>query len=137
MSLIITIYFGMQTYESHEKGGARTSMTEDKELRARKELLDLCNFFGRNRRDWIALILSRIPFEQNTDGAFNAREHSIEFPDHLFQFNITNPAKQTKIPKTLIQFNLSLKTKIATGTRISEATTLVNTAAIPRFQPVR
>jgi len=58
-------------------------------------------------------------------------------PLYLFQLSMTSPARQTKIPVTFTQFNLSLKTKIATGTRINEATTLVSTAAMPRFQPER
>lgn len=60
-----------------------------------------------------------------------------EYLSYLFQFNITNPARQTRIPRILIQEILSLNRRTATGTRISEATTLTSTAAIPRCQPAR
>jgi hypothetical protein len=40
---------------------------------------------------------------------------------YLYQFNITNPTKKTKIPKILTQEILSLKIIIAAGTRISDA----------------
>src|ERR1043165_1985802 len=50
---------------------------------------------------------------------------------------MTNPTRHTKIPTTFTQFNLSLNTNIATGTKINEATTLTSTAAIPKFQPER
>jgi hypothetical protein len=61
----------------------------------------------------------------------------IETPIYLFQFSMTNPAKQTTIPAMLTHEILSLKMKTATGSRISEATTLTSTAAIPKFQPAR
>lgn len=56
---------------------------------------------------------------------------------YFFQFNMTKPAKQTKMPTMLTHEILSLKKMTATGSRISEATTLTRTAAMPRFQPAR
>src|SRR5688572_20427259 len=56
---------------------------------------------------------------------------------YFFQFNMIKPIKHIKIPITFTHESLSLKINIATGTRIKEATTFVNTAAIPKFQPER
>lgn len=112
-------------------------MTEDEELLARKELLDLRYLLGRDGRDGIALILFGIALDEDTGGRFEAREHDYEISNYRFQFNMTKPARQTKIPAILTHEILSLKTKIATGTRINEAATLTSTAAIPRFQPER
>ena len=48
-------------------------------------------------------------------------------------------AKPNKINLRAFQQELSerLKNKTATGSRINEATTFVNTAAMPKFQPER
>ena len=61
--------------------------------------------------------------------------HKYNF--YFFQFNMINPARQTKIPTIFTHEILSLKKKIAMGSKISEATTLTSTAAMPRFQPER
>jgi hypothetical protein len=58
-------------------------------------------------------------------------------PNYLLQFNITNPTRQTKMPKILMNEISSLNKKIASGTKISDATTLTSTAAMRRFQPAR
>jgi hypothetical protein len=47
------------------------------------------------------------------------------------------PMKQTTIPVIFTHEILSLNRKTATGSKINDATTLTNTTAIPRFQPVR
>ena len=73
-------------------------------------------------------------FEPGTDFYYSNANYLLLT---LMLEQVPNPARQTRIPAILTQFSLSLKTKIATGTRISEAITLVRTAAIPRFHPDR
>ena len=133
MRLIVTVDFIMQAQQTHEQGRAGAGMTENKEFFAREELLDLRQFFGSDGRDGIASFLFGLALEQDACSRFEAGKHVV----YLFQFSITSPTKQTKIPVMLIHEILSLKTRIATGTRMSDATTFTSTAAMPRFQPER
>jgi hypothetical protein len=41
------------------------------------------------------------------------------------------------MPRIFIHDILSLNKNIATGSKINDATTLTNTAAMPKFQPAR
>ncbi len=71
-------------------------MTEDKELLAREELLDLRHFFRRDGRDGIAFILFRVAFDEDAGGGFKSRkifinlDYSITFDRELFYPNIIN-----------------------------------------------
>ena len=130
--LIVAMDFGMQACEPHEQRCTRARMTEDEKFFARKKLFDFVHFLARDGGDGVTAFLFRFAFEQDARGGFDAGKHS-----HPFQFNMINPAKQIKIPVMLTQLKLSLKTRIAAGTRISDATTLTNTAATPKFQPER
>src|SRR5688572_4584236 len=99
MRLIITMYFRMQTDKAHEERCPRAGMTEDKEFFAREELFYLGDFFGRDDRDEIAAFLFGVAFRRMRV-ALLKRENIIRIsPNYLFQFSITNPARQTNIPK--------------------------------------
>ena len=75
MRLIIAMHFGVQAREAHKERCPRTGMTEDEELVAREELLDLRHFFGCNGRDGIALFVFLFALKQNTGGGFETRKH--------------------------------------------------------------
>ena len=81
---------------------------------------------------------NHIAFKENfPSNAFPTRQLSLFSHIYLFQFNITNPARQTKIPKIFTHEILSLKKKIPMGAKINAATTVATTAAMPKFQPAR
>lgn len=131
------MHFRMEAGKAHEESRPGASVTEDKEFLARKELLDLGDFFRRDRRDGITVFLCGIALDENAGGGFEARKHSCEISSYRFQFSMTSPTRQTRIPKIFTQEILSLKMNIATGTKIRDATTLTSTAAMPRCQPAR
>lgn len=133
MRLIVAVDFIMQPQETHEQGRAGAGMTENEEFFARKELLDLRQFFSCDGRNRITVLLFGLALEQDACSRFKAGKHVV----YLFQLSITSPTKQTRIPVMFIHEILSLKTKIATGTRMSDAMTFTSTAAMPRFQPER
>ena len=137
MRLVVAVDFRMQAGEVHQQRCPGAGMTKNKELLAWEELFDSATSSAVIAGMGLRFLLLGSPLSRMRAAVLKRDSMSGMTPYYFFQFNMIKPTRQTKIPRMLIHEILSLKRKIATGMRSSDATTLTNTAAIPRFQPER